>query len=170
MSWHGEQHQGGVELAVAELNEAGGVLGEAVMVVIADDYCDGDQALATAKKLAAAGVAVGHNCSGAAIPVSAAYEDAGIIMISPTATNPKLTDRGFRHIFRMVARDTLHGEMAATYLAERWADGRIAILHDGQAYGQGLAEETQWQLEARRWRQRSSSRLHLASRTTRRSW
>jgi branched-chain amino acid transport system substrate-binding protein len=151
MSWHGEQHERGVELAVAELNEAGGVLGETVEVVTVDDYCDGEQAVAAAKKLVADGVVavVGHTCSGAAIPASAVYEEAGIVMISNTATNPKLTDQGFRHIFRMVARDTLQGEMAAAYLAERWADGRIAILHDGQAYGQGLAEETRRQLEVR---------------------
>jgi branched-chain amino acid transport system substrate-binding protein len=151
MSWHGEQHQRGVELVVSELNESGGVLGEMVEVVTVDDYCDGEQALATAKKLVADGVVavVGHSCSGAAIPASAVYEKAGIVMISNTATNPKLTDQGFRHIFRMVARDTLQGEMAAAYLAERWADGRIAILHDGHAYGRGLAEETRRQLEAR---------------------
>src|SRR5688500_8974113 len=80
MSWHGEQHQRGVELVVAELNDSGGVLGEMVEVVTVDDYCDGEQALATAKKLVADGVVavVGHNCSGAAIPASAIYEEAGI--------------------------------------------------------------------------------------------
>jgi len=151
MSWHGEQHQRGVELAVAELNAARGVFGETVKVVTADDYCNGEQALAAAKKLVADGVVavVGHSCSGAAIPASAAYEEAGIVMISNTATNPKLTDQGFRHIFRMVARDTLQGEMAAAYLAERWADGRVAILHDGEAYGQGLAEVTKTELNRR---------------------
>jgi branched-chain amino acid transport system substrate-binding protein len=151
MSWHGEQHQRGVDLAVAELNEAGGVLGETVEVVTVDDYCDGEQAVAAANKLVADRVVavVGHSCSGAAIPASAVYEAAGIVMISNTATNPKLTDQGFGHIFRMVARDTLQGEMAAAYLAERWADGRIAILHDGQAYGQGLAEATKAELNRR---------------------
>jgi branched-chain amino acid transport system substrate-binding protein len=148
MSWHGEQHQRGVDLAVAEINEAGGVLGEMIEVVAVDDYCDGEQALAAANKLVADRVVavVGHSCSGAAIPASAVYEEAAIVMISNTATNPKLTDQGFRHIFRMVARDTLQGDMAAAYLARRWADGRIAILHDGQAYGQGLAEATKAKL------------------------
>src|SRR5688500_15521746 len=62
MSWHGEQHQRGVEAAVAELNEAAGVLGETIKVVTADDYCDGEQAVAAAKKLVADGVVavVGH--------------------------------------------------------------------------------------------------------------
>jgi branched-chain amino acid transport system substrate-binding protein len=88
MSWHGEQHQRGVDLAVAELNETGGVLGETVEVVTADDYCDGEQAVAAANKLVADRVVavVGHSCSGAAIPASAVYEAAGIVMISNTAT------------------------------------------------------------------------------------
>jgi branched-chain amino acid transport system substrate-binding protein len=151
MAWHGEQHQIGVEVAVAELNQAGGVLGQLVEVVIADDYCDAEQAVAAAKKLVAASVAVvvGHACSGAAIAASGVYEEAGVVMIANTATNPKLTDQGFRHVFRMVARDTLQGEMAAQYLAKDRADRRIAILHDGQAYGQGLAAATKTGLNQR---------------------
>lgn len=141
MAWLGEQHERAVEIAVAEINDAGGLLGQPVEVVNADDYCDGEQAVAAAHKLVAAGVTVvvGHGCSGAAIPASRVYEAAGIVMISYAATNPKLTDQGFRHIFRMVARDTLQGEMAAAYLAEHRADRRIAILHDGEGYGRGLA-------------------------------
>jgi branched-chain amino acid transport system substrate-binding protein len=151
MAWHGEQHQRGVDMAVAELNEAGGLLGQTIEIVVADDYCDAEQALAAAKKLVAAGVnlVVGHSCSGAAIPASEVYEEAGIVMISNTATNPRLTDRGFRRVFRMVARDTLQGEMAAKYLAEHQAGRQIAILHDGQAYGQGLAEVTKAELNGR---------------------
>jgi branched-chain amino acid transport system substrate-binding protein len=151
MSWHGEQHQRGVELAVAELNAAGGVLDETIEVVTVDDYCDGEQAVAAAKKLVADAVVVvvGHSCSGAAIPASGVYEEAGVTMISNTATNPKLTDQGFRQIFRMVARDTLQGEMAAEYLAGHLADKRIAILHDGQAYGEGLAAATKAELNQR---------------------
>src|SRR5687768_5836458 len=70
MAWHGEQHQRAVEVAVAELNQAGGVLGEEIEVVTADDYCHAEQAVAAAEKLVAAGVVVvvGHSCSGAAIP------------------------------------------------------------------------------------------------------
>ena len=70
-------------------------------------------------------------------------------MISNSATNPRLTDQGFRNVFRRVARDTVQAKMAAEYLAEHWADRKIAILHDGEAYGMGLAEETRAQLNAR---------------------
>lgn len=151
VAWLGEQDQRGLELAVADVNEAGGVLGQTVEVVLAEDHCDAEQAVAAAHKLIADDVVavIGHGCSGAAIAASPVYEEAGVLMISPTATNPKLTDQGFRHIFRMVARDTLQAQMTAEYLAKEWAHGRIAILHDGGAYGQGLAEETKRQLNAR---------------------
>jgi branched-chain amino acid transport system substrate-binding protein len=151
MAWLGEQHQRAVAMAVAEINATGGLLGEQVAVIEADDYCDAEQAVAAANKLLAHGVdvVIGHNCSGAAIPASAVYSDAGILMITGTATNPLLTDQGFDQTFRMVARDTLQGEMAAAYLAEHRADRRIAILHDGERYGQGLAEATKAELNRR---------------------
>jgi branched-chain amino acid transport system substrate-binding protein len=151
MAWFGEQHQRALEMAVAELNQRGGLLGQTVEFVVADDFCDAEQAVAAANKLIAYGVAVviGHNCSGAAIPASKVYADAGVVMITGTATNPIITDQGFDQTFRMVARDTLQGEMAAAYLAEHRADQKIAILHDGEGYGQGLAEATSAELNRR---------------------
>ena len=148
MAWLGEQHQRAVAMAVSGINAAGGLLGETVEAIEADDYCDAEQAVAAANKLVADGVAVviGHNCSGAAIPASEMYADVGVLMITGTATNPIITDRGFDQTFRMVARDTLQGEMAAAYLAEHRADRKIAILHDGEGYGQGLAEATKAEL------------------------
>jgi branched-chain amino acid transport system substrate-binding protein len=77
------------------------------------------------------------------------YEEAGILMISSTASNPKLTDEGGPNIFRMVGRDDQIGRIAGNWLADRWGDAEIAILHDGQAYGKGLAEEVKKQLNER---------------------
>ena len=142
MAWFGEQMEQGMGMKVAELNEAGGVLGQRVEILPVDDYCDPEQAIAAARKLVAAHVAVviGHLCSGAAIAASKLYEEAGILFFGSPATNPRLTDQGFRTIFRITGRDTLQGIMAADYLAERWADQNIAIIHDGGAYGEGVAE------------------------------
>jgi branched-chain amino acid transport system substrate-binding protein len=150
-AWLGDQTQRGVDLAVADLNGAGGLLGQQVEVVIADDYCDGEQAVAAANKLVAAGVVLvaGHQCSGAAIPASEVYAAAGILMISNAATNPMLTERGLDNIFRVVGRDDQQGTIAGNYLSDRWGDKNIAIVHDGEAYGRGLAEETKKQLNAR---------------------
>ena len=151
MAWHGEDEERGIQLAMSEISAAGGFLGETVESVVADDFCDPQQAVAAANKLIADGVQVviGHPCSGAAIAASKVYADAGVPMITVTATNPMVTDQGFAQTFRMVGRDTLQSEMAAAYLAEHRADRRIAILHDGQAFGQGLAEVTKAELNRR---------------------
>ena len=151
MAWFGEQMQEGIGMKAAELNEAGGVLGQRVELLPVDDYCDPEQAIAAARKLVAAHVAavIGHLCSGAAIPASKIYEDAGILLISG-ATNPKLTDQGFRTTFRITGRDTLQGRMAADQLAENWRARSIAIVHDGQAYGLGVAESARERLHERR--------------------
>ncbi len=150
-AWAGAATKEGVEIAVADLNARGGVLGQPVAVIEADDYCDGDQAVAAANKLVAAGVVAvfGHQCSGAAIPASKVYADAGILMISTGATNPKLTEQGFANVFRMIGRDDVQGRIAGDLLAERWGNRRIAIVHDGQTYGEGLAEETKKRLNQR---------------------
>jgi branched-chain amino acid transport system substrate-binding protein len=151
MAWFGEQQERGVAMAVAEINEAGGLLGEPVEVVLADDYCDPEQGVAAAHKLIADRVVfvAGHLCSGAAIPASALYQEAGIIMISGTATNPQLTEQGFRNVFRVVNRDSEQARFVGDYLAERWADARIAILHDRTLYGRDLADATKRQLNQR---------------------
>jgi branched-chain amino acid transport system substrate-binding protein len=151
MAWAGDQNWRGAEVAVADLNSRGGVLGEQIELITADDYCEGEQAVAAANKLMAAGVVavLGHVCSGAAIPASKIYSDVGLLMISNFATNPKLTEQGFTNVFRVVGRDDLQGRIAGDLLAERWGKKPIAILHDGQAYGKSLAEETKKRLNER---------------------
>jgi branched-chain amino acid transport system substrate-binding protein len=148
-AWNGEQTRVGADMAVQDLNDRGGVLGESLVVVLVDDFCDPDQALAAANKLVAEGVpvVVGHQCSGAAIPASSVYEDAGIILISPGATNPRLTERGLRYTFRTSGRDDLQGALVGDYLAKEWPGADVAIVHDGQAYGQGIAEEARSRLD-----------------------
>jgi len=148
-AWAGEQTRVGAVKAVEDLNKGGGALGETVTTVLVDDYCDPDQAPAAARKLVAEGVpfVVGHQCSGAAIPASSIYEDAGIILISPAATNPRLTERGLRYTFRTCGRDDLQGAMVGDYLAKEWPGADIAIVHDGQAYGRGIAEEIKRRLD-----------------------
>jgi branched-chain amino acid transport system substrate-binding protein len=90
-AWFGEQMQRGAELAVADVNAAGGVLGQQLRLITADDFCDPEQALAAARKLVSDRVilVVGHYCSSASIPASAIYEAAGVLMISPASSNPR---------------------------------------------------------------------------------
>src|SRR4029450_1083997 len=131
------------QLAVADLNAAGGVLGEQLKLITAYDFCDPEQAVAAAKKLISDGVifVVGHFCSGASIPASEIYAAAGVLMISPTSTNPMLTELGRVNVFRLAHRDEATGIVIGNYLADHWPDKKIAILHDNTAYGKGLAEE-----------------------------
>ncbi len=150
-SWFGEQMERGAELAVEDLNAAGGVLGEEVMLIYGDDACDPEQAVAVAKKLVNDGVkfVAGHWCSSSSIPASKIYEDAGILMITPASTNPKLTDEGGPNIFRLSGRDDKQGILAGNYVAEKWGDKKIAFLHDGTTYGKDLADATRKQLNRR---------------------
>ncbi len=147
----GEQQRRGVEMAVADLNSRGGVLGQRVRLIVVDDACDPDQAVAVANQLVSERVAMvaGHLCSGSSIPASKVYTKAGIVMISPASTNPKLTDEGGPNVFRVIGRDDQQGVIAGNYLADHWGTKKIAILHDGQAYGKGLAEETRKRLARR---------------------
>jgi branched-chain amino acid transport system substrate-binding protein len=148
LAWFGQQMQQGMDVKIAELNATGGVLGQQVELLMVDDYCNPEQAVAAAEKLVAERVAavIGHFCSGASIPASKVYAEAGILMISPYSTNPELTEQGFGNVFRVCGRDTLQATMVADYLAERWGDQDIAIVHDGQAYGRGIAQEARRRL------------------------
>jgi len=149
--FRGEQIRQGAEMAVAHINAAGGVLGENVRLILGDDACDPGQAVAVANKLVGDGVVfvAGHTCSHSSIPASKVYEKAGIIMISPASTNPRLTDEGGDSVFRVCGRDDQQGIVAGDYLADAWGDKKIAILHDNSTYGKGLADETRKQLNKR---------------------
>ena len=147
----GMEAQLGAELAAAAINRRGGLLGQQVWVEAVDDGCDEEQAVAAAYSLVDRGVSmvVGHSCSGAAIAAAPIYEDVRVIQISPSATNPRLTDGGWRYVFRVCGRDDQQGRMAGDLLAERWGDGAIAIVHDGSTYGAGLAAQTRNRLHQR---------------------
>jgi branched-chain amino acid transport system substrate-binding protein len=137
-----------VTVAAAELNEAGGLLGHTIHLAQVDDACNPEQAVAAARKMVADGAAlvIGHACSGAAIPASKVYEAAGIFYMAPNASNPRLTDEGGPHVFRLRGRDDRAAALAARNLIERWADERIAIVHDTRVYGQYLAEQVRRRL------------------------
>jgi branched-chain amino acid transport system substrate-binding protein len=141
----GAQMKAGVVQAVADVNEAGGVLGKKLKLEIGDDACDPKQAVAVANKMVGKGVklVVGHFCSGSSIPASKVYTEENIIQISPGSTNPKLTDEGGYNVFRTCGRDDQQGEVAGNYIAKHFAGKRVAIVHDKTAYGKGLADETQ---------------------------
>ena len=140
----GEQMRRGAEMAVADINAAGGVLGQTLQLEIGDDACDPKQAVAVANQFAGKGVVfvAGHFCSGSSIPASDVYEEENIVQISPASTNPKLTEAGKFNVFRTCGRDDQQGYVAGNFMAEHFGEMNIAIIHDKTAYGKGLADET----------------------------
>ena len=147
----GDQMKRGAEMAVADLNAAGGVLGQQLSLSVGDDACDPKQAVAVANKFVADGIVfvAGHFCSGSSIPASKVYEEEDLLQISPASTNPKLTEEGGDNVFRVCGRDDQQGIVAGNMLADDYGDKKIAILHDKTAYGKGLADETKKQLNKR---------------------
>ena len=150
----GEQLRRGAEMAVADINAAGGVNGEQIKLEIGDDQCDPKQAVQVANDLVKKGVAfvAGHFCSGSSIPASDIYAEEGILQMTPASTNPKFTEdpaaKGIKTIFRSCGRDDKQGSFAGPWLAKTYAGKNVAILDDKSPYGQGLANETQKNMEA----------------------
>ena len=146
----GDQMKIGATQAVADFNAKGGVLGRQLTLDIADDACDPRQAVSVANQLSGRKVAMvaGHYCSGSSIPASKVYAEEGVLQISPASTNPRFTDDGSWNTFRVCGRDDQQGMIAGTYIAKNFRGKKVAILHDNQAYGKGLADETKKALNA----------------------
>ncbi len=146
----GAQLQKGAEQAAADINAAGGMNGEQIRVVVGDDVSDPKQGISVANKFVADGVkfVIGHFNSGVSIPASEVYAENGILEITPAATNPVFTERGLWNVFRTCGRDDQQGGIAGAYLAEKFKDAKIAVVHDKTPYGQGLADETKKAMNA----------------------
>jgi branched-chain amino acid transport system substrate-binding protein len=147
----GAQLKQGTEQAVADINAAGGILGQKLVLSAGDDRADPKEGVSVANKFAADGVkfVVGHFNSGVTMPASEVYQENGILEITPAATNPKITERGMWNIFRVCGRDDQQGSVAGAIIADKFKGKRIAIVHDKTTYGQGLAEETRKAITAK---------------------
>ena len=135
----------GVQLAIEDANAANIEIGGRKVkfeMVAEDDEANPTKATTVAQKLADAGVAgvIGHFNSGASIPASKIYADAGIPQISPSSTNPKYTQQGFKTTFRVVAHDDQQGPTLARFAARTLQVKSVAVIDDSTAYGQGLAD------------------------------
>src|SRR5262245_31323343 len=141
----GRQLRNGAEQAVADINAAGGVLGKKLKLEVGDDACDPKQARSVGEKFAGmkVPVVVGHYCSSASIPASEAYEEGGVLQITPASTNPTFTERGKWNTFRVCGRDDRQGSVAGQYIAKNYKGKNVAIINDKTTYGKGLADETQ---------------------------
>ncbi len=141
----GKDEQYGAQLALDDANAKGLVLGGQKVrfeLLAEDDQADPRTATTVAQRLVDAGVkgVVGHVTSGAAIPASRIYEQAGVPSITPSATSPKLTQQKFKTTYRVIANDMQQGAAMARFATEALKAKRIAVIDDRTAYGQGLAD------------------------------
>jgi branched-chain amino acid transport system substrate-binding protein len=150
----GKDEQYGAQLALDDANAKGVTLaGQKVKfeLMADDDQADPRTATTVAQRLVDGGVkgVVGHVTSGAAIPASRIYEQAGVPSITPSATSPKLTRQGYTHTYRVIANDLQQGVAMARFATEVLKASRIAVIDDRSAYGQGLADALVDSLKAR---------------------
>ena len=135
----------GVQLAIEDANAAGTEIGGKKVrfeLVAEDDEANPTKATTVAQKLVDAKVVavIGHFNSGASIPASKIYSDAGIPQISPSSTNPKYTQQGFKTTFRVVAHDDQQGPTIGHFAIGNLKAKSVAVVDDSTAYGQGLAD------------------------------
>lgn len=149
----GDQFWLGAEKAVDDINNRGGVNGKKLELVKADDACDPKQATDVAKRLVndeKVTAVIGHFCSSSTLPASQIYADAGALMITPGSTNPTITERGLTTIFRLCGRDDQQSEVASKFMIKDLKVKNVAIIHDKDTYGKGLADAVKSDLEERR--------------------
>jgi branched-chain amino acid transport system substrate-binding protein len=142
---YGDMEFTGAKQAIADINAKGGIKGDKLVGVEYDDACDPKQAVAVANKVINDGIhyVIGHLCSSSTQPASDIYEDEGVLMITPAATNADLTTRGYKMIMRTTGLDSDQGPTAAKYILSAIKPQRIAVIHDKQQYGEGLARSVQ---------------------------
>ena len=147
----GAQMKNGAEQAIADINAAGGILGQRITMSVGDDVSDPKQGVSIANKFVGDGVkfVVGNYNSGVSIPSSEVYNENGILQISPGSTNPTFTERKLWNVFRTCGRDDQQGAVAANYIVTKMAGKKVAVVHDKTTYGKGLADETKKGLNAK---------------------
>lgn len=132
----------GIDLAVKEINDSGGINGRKLRLLKEDDGADVVKGMAVARSLAgneSVRAVIGHRNSFVSIPAAALYEQAGLVMLSPASTAPELTAKGYRHIFRNIPSDKEIARHLAAYLAEQ-EYRRLVIYYAADSYGRGLAK------------------------------
>jgi branched-chain amino acid transport system substrate-binding protein len=143
-AYEGKGFENAVRMLVDQTNEAGGILGKEVELIVEDDAGDPTQAALVAQRLVDSDVvaAIGAYNSTATEPASEIYDEAGVLHVTPSSTAVRLTDKGFPRFFRVCFLDDRQGLFAAKFMDEVLEAETVGILHDNSTYAQGLAEET----------------------------
>jgi branched-chain amino acid transport system substrate-binding protein len=138
---YGDMQKIGAMMAIRQINEAGGINGQTLEGIIYDDACDPKQAVAVANRIVNDDIrhVIGHLCSSSTEPASDIYEEEGVLMITAASTSPSITEKGYELIFRTIGLDSLQGSLAAAHIRDHVKPERLAVIHDKQQYGEGLA-------------------------------
>jgi branched-chain amino acid transport system substrate-binding protein len=142
---YGTQLESGVRLAIDEINAADGITGRQVELVICDDKCDPYEASLCAQKMAANEdifAVIGHVCSSCTLAGGPIYEEAGLTTMTVSSTNPEVTKKGWKHVFRTIAHDGMQGPLMAKFAVQELGAKKLAIMYASHDYGKGLLDAT----------------------------
>lgn len=139
---YGTMQNVGAKMAIEKINAAGGMNGKMLEPVIYDDACEPKQAVTVANKIVNDDIdfVIGHLCSSSTIPAAKVYDEEGIVMITAASTSPELSQKGYETTFRTIGLDSQTAPIAAKHIVDKLKPKKVAVLHDKQQYGQGLAE------------------------------
>ncbi|MBI1623767.1 high-affinity branched-chain amino acid ABC transporter substrate-binding protein [Comamonas suwonensis] len=150
LTQYGDMVKEGATTAVEMANAAGGIGGKKIELVPVDDACEPKQGPVAANRVVNSkiGYVVGPVCSGASIAAAPIYNNEGVVVVTPSATSPALTDgKNYHFIFRTIGRDDQQGPAAAKFIVEKIKPKKVAVLHDKQSYGQGIASSVRADLQ-----------------------
>lgn len=142
---YGTMLQTGVNLAVDEINAAGGIAGRQVKIEVCDDKCQPDQGSLCAQRMVANAsifAVIGHVCSSCTLAAGPIYEKAGLTAMTVSSTNPEVTAKGWKHIFRTIPHDGMQGPLMAQFAIQTLAKKKLAIIYGNNDYGKGLLDRT----------------------------
>ncbi|MBP9941482.1 MAG: branched-chain amino acid ABC transporter substrate-binding protein [Comamonas sp.] len=150
LTQYGDMVKEGVTTAVEQINAAGGINGKKIELTAVDDACEPKQGPVAANRVVNSkiGYVIGPVCSGASIAAAPIYNNEGVVVVTPSATSPALTEgKNFHFIFRTIGRDDQQGPAAAKFIIEKAKPSKVAVLHDKQSYGQGIASSVRDELQ-----------------------
>jgi branched-chain amino acid transport system substrate-binding protein len=143
---YGTQLKRGVGMAVDEINAAGGINGRQVKLDICDDKCDPYEGSLCAQKMTANKdifAVIGHVCSSCTLAAGPIYDKAGLTDMTVSSTNPEVTKKGWKYVFRTIANDGKQGPLIADLAIKTLGKTKVAIIYGNNDYGKGLLDALQ---------------------------
>jgi branched-chain amino acid transport system substrate-binding protein len=142
---YGVQLESGVRLAIDEINAAGGIGGRQVELEICDDKCDPYEASLCAQKMTANEkifAVIGHVCSSCTLAGGPIYEKAQLTAMTVSSSNPEITTKGWKYVFRTISHDGMQGPLMAEFAIKNLGKTKLAIMYASNDYGKGLLDAT----------------------------